>query len=83
MPTSTSLKELHPLEGLREEDLDAVYGGGHRHCDAQHFGKEHFGNSHFGKQQFSENIVQTNIAIEIAVALGGSVTQLIGQSNVV
>jgi hypothetical protein len=88
MARSTLIKELRPLKGIREEDLDAVFGGGHRHCGAQHFGNEHsghqrFGNQQFGNQQFGENIVQTNIAIEIAIALGGNVTQLIDQSNVV
>jgi hypothetical protein len=88
MATSTSLKEAHPLKGLREEDLDAVFGGRHRHYGTRHFGREHFGdqhfgNQHFGNQHFGENIVQTNIAIEIAVALGGNVTQLIDQSNFV
>jgi len=81
MATSASLKELHSLKGLRDEDLDAVFGGRHRQWGTQHFGREHFGNQHFGNQQFGENIVQTNIAIEIAIALGGNVTQLIDQSN--
>jgi hypothetical protein len=83
MATSASLKQLHPLKRLREEDLDAISGGRHRYCGTQHFGKEHFGNRHFGNQQFGENIVQTNIAIEIAIVLGGNVTQLIDQSNFV
>ena len=84
MATSTSLKELHPLRELREEDLDAVFGGGrHRHCGTQHFGRERFGNQRFGNQQSDENIVQTNIAIEIAIAFGGNITQLIDQSNFV
>jgi hypothetical protein len=81
MATITLLKESHSLKRLREEDLDAVFGGRHRHCGSQHFGREHFGNQHFGNQQFGENIVQTNIAIEIAIAVGGNVTQLIDQSN--
>jgi hypothetical protein len=81
MATSTSLKEVHSLKGLREEDLDAVFGGRHRHNGRRHFGREHFGDEYFGNQQFGENIAQTNIAIEIAVALGGNITQLIGQSN--
>jgi hypothetical protein len=83
MAASTSLKELNPLKGLPEEDLDAVFGGGRRHCGAQHFGKEHSGGQHLSNQQFGENVVQTNIAIEIAVTLGGNITQLINQSNFV
>jgi hypothetical protein len=79
MATSTSLKELHSLNELREEDLDAVFGGRHRHRGTQHFGK----NRYFGHQQFGDNIVQTNIAIEIAVVLGGNVTQVIDQANFV
>jgi hypothetical protein len=83
MATSTSRNELHSLNGLREEDLDAVFGGRHRHRGTQQFGKADFGNGYFGNQRFGDNIVQTNIAIEIAVALGGNVTQLIDQSNFV
>jgi hypothetical protein len=83
MATSTSLKELHSLNELREEDLDAVFGGRHRHRVTQRFGKGDFGNGYFGHQQFGDNIVQTNIAIEIAVVLGGNVTQVIDQSNFV
>jgi hypothetical protein len=83
MATSTSLNELHSLNGLREEDLDAVFGGRHGHRGTQQFGKGDFGNGHFGNQRFGDNIVQTNIAIEIAVALGGNVTQVIDQSNFV
>jgi hypothetical protein len=83
MVTSTSLRKLHPLNELRGEDLDAVFGGRRRYCGKQHFDKEHFGSQHFGNQQFGENIVQTNIAIEIAVSLGGNITQLIDQSNFV
>ena len=45
-----------------------------------HFG--HFGKLHFGKLHFGNNVTQTNIAVAIAVAIGGSVVQLIDQSNV-
>jgi hypothetical protein len=83
MATSTALNELHSLNELREEDLDAVFGGRHRHCGTRQFGKGDFGNGYFGNQRFGDNIVQTNIAIEIAVALGGNVTQVIDQSNFV
>jgi hypothetical protein len=83
MATRTSIKELHSLNGLREEDLDAVFGGRHRHRSTKHFGKGDFGNGYFGNQPFGDNIVQTNIAIEIAIALGGNVTQVIDQSNFV
>jgi hypothetical protein len=83
MVTSASPNELQSLNGLREEDLDAVFGGRQRHRGIQHFGKGDFGNAYFGNQQFNDNVVQTNIAIEIAVALGGNVTQVIDQSNFV
>jgi hypothetical protein len=67
MDTSAS-----PME-LREEDLDTVAAGKNLHLGhLLHFGKLHFGN----------NVVQTNIAVAIAVAIGGSVVQLIDQSNV-
>ena len=65
MDTSVSLKEL------REEDIDTVSAGKNLH-----FGKLHFGNKPFGN-----NVVQTNTAVQIAVASGGSVVQIIGQSN--
>jgi hypothetical protein len=55
-----------PIE-LLEEDLDAVSAGKNLH-----FGKLHFGND-FG---------QTKIAIAVAVAIGGSVVQLIDQSDI-
>jgi hypothetical protein len=69
MDTSASLTEL------REEDLDAVSAGKHLHFG--HFGKLHFGKLHFGK-----NVDQINIAVQIGVAIGGSVLQLIDQSNI-
>jgi hypothetical protein len=69
MDTSAS-----PME-LREEDLDTVSAGKNLH-----FG--HFGKLHFGKLHFGNNVAQTNIAVAIAVAIGGSVVQLIDQSNV-
>jgi hypothetical protein len=72
MDTSAS-----PME-LREEDLDTVSAGKNLHLGhLLHFGKLHFGKLHFGN-----NVVQTNIAVAIAVAIGGSVVQLIDQSNV-
>jgi hypothetical protein len=67
MDTSTSLKEL------REEDLDIVSAG-----KTLHFGNPH----HIGRLHFGNNVVQTNIAIQIGVAIGGSVIQLINQSNI-
>ena len=86
METSLSLWEL------REEDLDAVSAGGHRHH--QHFGmldflEQLFGNLHLGQARFGnlfsgENVVLTNTALNIAVVIGGgSVVQVINQSNVV
>jgi hypothetical protein len=52
------------------------------------FGKLNFGGLDFGRPDrgklgFSENVVQTNIAVEVAVAIGGMVAQVIDQSNVV
>jgi hypothetical protein len=84
--TSVSLLEL------REEDLDAVSAGRHRHSRHfglldllnQLFGNLHLGSPHFGNPFSGENFVQTNTAVEIAVVIGGgSVTQVIDQSNVV
>jgi len=69
MDTSAS-----PLE-LQEEDLDAISAGKNLH-----FG--HFGKGHFGKIHFGNSVDQTNIAIAIGVAIGGSVLQIIGQSNI-
>jgi hypothetical protein len=41
------------------------------------------GSPNFGNPSSGENIVQTNTAVEIAVVIGGgSVTQIIDQSNV-
>ena len=86
METSVSLLEL------REEDLDAVSAGQHRHFGLfglldllnQLFGNLHSGSNNFGTPFFGENIVQTNSAVEIAVVIGGgSITQVIDQSNVV
>ena len=80
MDTSVSLREL------REEDLDAVSAGGHFGnlpllnllFRILHLGKPYFGNLHSG-----ESVVQTNTAVEIAVVIGGgSVTQVINESNV-
>ena len=69
MDTSASLEEL------REEDLDMVSAG-----KTLHFG--HFGKLHFGKLHFGKDLVQTNIAVQVGVAIGGSVVQIIGQSNI-
>jgi hypothetical protein len=74
MDTSAS-----PLE-LREEDLDTISAGKNLHFG--HFGKGHFGKGHFGKIHFGNSVDQTNIAIAIGVAIGGSVLQMIGQSNI-
>jgi hypothetical protein len=69
MDTSAS-----PME-LQEEDLDTISAGKNLH-----FG--HFGKLHFGKIHFGSSVEQTNIAIAIGVAIGGSVLQTIGQSNI-
>jgi hypothetical protein len=69
MDTSASLEEL------REEDLDTVSAG-----KTLHFG--HFGKLHFGKLHLGKDLVQTNIAVQIGVAIGGSVVQIIDQSNI-
>jgi hypothetical protein len=72
MGTSTSLKEL------REEDLDAVSAGHNLHD----WHNPHLGNPHLGNPYFGNNVVQINIAVLIALALGGSsVIQLVDQSN--
>jgi hypothetical protein len=75
---------------LREEDLDAVSAGRHRHSRHfglldflyQLFGDLHLGSPNFGNPFSGVNIVQTNTAVEIAVVIGGgSVTQVIDQSK--
>ena len=72
MGTRTSLKEL------REEDLDAVSAGHNLHD----WHNPHLGNPHLGNPYFGNNVVQINIAVLIALALGGSsVIQLVDQSN--
>jgi hypothetical protein len=85
METGVSLREL------REEDLDAVSAGigifGILNLIERLFGHRHFGSPQFGGPQGSlfsgENVVQTNTAVEIAVVIGGgSVVQVINQSNV-
>jgi len=77
MGTSTSLKEL------REEDLDAVSAGHNPHLGNPHLGNlGNLGNPHLGNPYFGNNVVQINIAVLIALALGGSsVIQLVDQSN--
>lgn len=84
METSVSLLEL------REEDLDAVSAGRHRHFGLfglldllnQLFGNLHLGSPNFGNPFSGVDIVQTNTAVEIAVVIGGgSVTQVIDQSK--
>jgi len=62
-----------PME-LREEDLDTVSAGKnlhHGHCGKLHFGKLHLGNG----------VEQNKITVAVAVAIGGSVVQLIDQSD--
>jgi hypothetical protein len=79
------------LEELRETDLDLVSAGSHRYLGDPQFGGLlggllrglHFGNLTVGGL-FGVNVTQTNTAVEIAVVIGGgSVVQVINQSNVV
>ena len=86
METSISLWEL------REEDLDAVSAGRHRHQEdfgmlgfLEHlFRYLHLGQPHFGNLLFGGNVVLTNTGVNIAVVIGGgSVVQVINQYNVV
>ncbi len=78
MGTSTSLKKL------REEELDAVAAGHNPHLGNPHLGNPHLGNPHLGNPYFGNNVVQINLAVLIALALGGSsVIQLVDQSNVI
>ncbi len=79
------------LEELREADLDLVSAGSHRYLGDQQLGGLFGGllrNVHFGNLAgggfFGVNVTQTNTAIEIAIVIGGgSVVQVINQSNVV
>jgi len=87
METGASLREL------REEELDAISAGigifGILNFIERLFGHRNFGNPQFGRPQFGslfsgEHVVQTNSAVEIAGVIGGgSVVQVINQSNVV
>ena len=79
------------LEELQETDLDLVSAGFHRYVGEPQFGGllggllrgVHFGNP-TGGGLFGVNVMQTNTAIEIAIVIGGgSVVQIINQSNVV
>jgi hypothetical protein len=79
------------LEELRETDLDLVSAGSHHYVGDLQFGGLlggllrglHFGNLAVGGL-FGVNVTQTNSAVEIAVVIGGgSVVQVINQSNVV
>jgi hypothetical protein len=71
------------LMELREEDLDAVAAG----CRHFHFGGlgSLLGGPHglrsFGGLHLGNYAGQINIAVQIAVAIGGSVVQIINQSN--
>jgi len=56
------------LATVREEELEAVSAG-----QTLPFSKLHFG---------SRYVVQTNTAVQIGVAIGGSIVQTINQSNV-
>ena len=75
------------LEELRENDLDMVSAGCHRHLGELQFGGLLGGllhGLHLGGGLFGVNVTQTNTAVEIAVVIGGgSVVQVINQSNVV
>jgi hypothetical protein len=62
-----------PME-LREEDLDTVSAG--KNLNLGHFGKLHFGKLHLGNE-----VEQNKITVAVAVAIGGSVVQLIDQSD--
>jgi hypothetical protein len=72
MPGSTQLRILMDkasLATVREEELDAVSGGR---------------TLPFNQLQFRNYfVVQTNTAVQIGVGIGGSVGQIINQSNVV
>lgn len=67
--------ETRALTELREEDLDMVSAGKNLHFGD--FGKLHLGKLHFGK-----SLNQINIAFQVGVAIGGSVVQLIDQTNI-
>jgi hypothetical protein len=66
------------LKELQGEELDMVSAGKH----LLHF-KLHHGDLHLGNLHLDGLINQTNIAIQIAVAAGGSIIQVINQSNVI
>lgn len=86
----SSVDTIGALEELRENDLDMVSAGHHRHLGEPEFGgllggllHGLLGSLHLGGL-FGVNVTQTNTAVEIAVVIGGgSVVQVINQSNVV
>jgi hypothetical protein len=82
METAVSLREL------REEELDAVSAGfglfGILNLLNLLFANLHPGRPYFGNLFSGENVVESNTAVQIAVVIGGgSVVQVINQSNVV
>jgi hypothetical protein len=85
----SSVDTIGALEELRENDLDTVSAGHHQHLGELEFGllggllHGLLGSLHLGGL-FGMNVTQTNTAVEIAVVIGGgSVVQVINQSNVV
>jgi hypothetical protein len=60
-----------PMPELTDTELDAVSGGGSRNPCC------------FTPCSFQSGLVQTNTAVQVGIAFGGSVSQWLGQANTI
>ena len=72
---------MSEMRELMDTELDAV-------CGAHHHHHGHGGHGGYGGQgglsgfaNFGNIIIEPNIAVQIGLAIGGSVTQVLGQLN--
>jgi hypothetical protein len=72
---------MSEMRELIDSELDAVCGAHHHHH--HHHGHGGLGGQGglFGFANFGNIIIEPNIAVQIGLAVGGSVTQLLGQLN--
>ena len=82
---------MSEMRELIDTELDTVCGGHHHHHHHhhEHYGQQgqqaqqglfDFGNINFGGNivNFGNIVIQENIAVQIALAIGGSATNLLG-----